>query len=189
MSSTWSVCGKVGAEAFTHRHLSPEKKRINSQLDHIIGPMRRSDEIYIHNARRLYGQFGTTTLFSREHKKNHTSKSFKKGIKKWTGWGDKEENLSTVQKIIENALKKIQHRTNAQKEKEMMRTPQNVRLREEAVARCTAKIKRIVLRRQARKARAEHLVRCSLEPGKKKTKRKPLTELYVKGHFTEDRAE
>ena len=30
---------------------------------------------------------------------------------------------------------------------------------------------------------------CSLEPGKKKTKRKPLTELFVKGHFTEDRDE
>ena len=61
-----------------------------------------------------------------------------------------------------------------------------MRLRE---ARCTATIKRRVLRRQARNARTEHLVRCSLEPGKKKAKRKPLTELYVKGHFTEDRAE
>ena len=51
------------------------------------------------------------------------------------------------------------------------------------------KFKRRVLRRQARKARAEHLIRCSLVPGKKKAKRKPLTELYVKGHFTEDRSE
>ena len=71
----------------------------------------------------------------------------------------------------------------------MIRTLENVRLREEAGARCTAKIKRIVLRRQARKARAEHLIRCSLVPVKKKAKRKPLTELYVKGHFTEDRSE
>ena len=70
-----------------------------------------------------------------------------------------------------------------------MSTPENVRLREEAAARCTTKIQRRVLRRQARKARAEHLVKCSLQPGKKKAKRKPLTELYVKGHFTEDRAE
>ena len=67
----------------------------------------------------------------------------------------------------------------------MMSTPENVRLREEAAERCTAKIKRKVLKKQARKVRAEHLVRCSLEPGKK-TNRKPLTELYVKGHFTED---
>ena len=67
-----------------------------------------------------------------------------------------------------------------------MRAPEGVRLREEAAARCTAKIERRVLRKQARKARAEHLVRCSLEPGKKKAKRKPLTELYVEGHFIED---
>ena len=57
-----------------------------------------------------------------------------------------------------------------------MRTPENVRLREEAAARCTTKIKRRVLRRQARNARAEHLVRCSSEPGKKKAKNKPLIE-------------
>ena len=37
-----------------------------------------------------------------------------------------------------------------------------------------------------RKARAEHLVKSCLQPGKK-TKRKPLTELYVKGQFTKDR--
>ena len=85
--------------------------------------------------------------------------------------GDKEEHHSTDQKNIESAAKKIQHLTNAQKEKEMMRTPENMRLREEAAARCTAKIKRRVLRRQTRKARAEHLVRCSLEPGKSRMAR------------------
>ena len=61
-----------------------------------------------------------------------------------------------------------------------------MRLREEAAERCTVKSKRRVLRRQARKARAEHLVRCSLVPGNRKAKRKPLTELYVKGNFTKD---
>ena len=53
--------------------------------------------------------------------------------------------------------------------------PENVSLREEAAARCTKKIKRQVLKKQARKARGEHLVKCCLEPGKKKVKRKPLT--------------
>ena len=81
------------------------------------------------------------------------------------------------------------HRTKAQREEEIMSTPENVRLRAEAAARCTAKIKRIVLRRQARKAGAERLVKCSLEPGKEKAKNKPLTELHVKGHFTKDREE
>ena len=64
---------------------------------------------------------------------------------------DTEEDLSIAQKNIENAAKKIQHRTNAQKEKEMMRTPESVRRREEAAAICAAKIKRRVLRSQARK--------------------------------------
>ena len=56
----------------------------------------------------------------------------------------------------ENAAKNIGHRIKAQRGKGIMSTPENVRLREEAAARCTAKIKRRVLRKQARKARAEH---------------------------------
>ena len=76
------------------------------------------------------------------------------------------------------------HRTKAQGEN-ILSTPENVRVREEA-ARCTAKIKRRVLRKQARKARAEHLVKCS-SAGKKKTKSKPLTEYVKKSHVTEER--
>ena len=60
--------------------------------------------------------------------------------------GNEEEDLFIVQKNIENAAKKIRHRTNAQKEKGIMSTPENGRLREEAAARCTRKIKRRVLR-------------------------------------------
>ena len=86
-----------------------------------------------------------------------------------------ETRKKIVKKNIENAANKIQHRTNAQKEKGMMRTPKNVWPREEAAARCTAKIRRRVLRRQARKARVEHLIRCNFGAGEKKAKRKPLT--------------
>ena len=32
-------------------------------------------------------------------------------------------------------------------------------------------------------------MKCCLEPEKKKTQRKPLTEMYVKEHFTQDREE
>ena len=88
--------------------------------------------------------------------------------------GSEEDDLATAQKNIESAAKKVGHRTRAQREKEIMSTPVNVRLREEGAAGCTAKIKRRKLTKQARKASAEHLARCSLEPGK------PLTELYVK---------
>ena len=207
VSSTWSVCGKVRAEAYTHKHLGKDRKKELLQLDYIIGPMRRNDEVYIHNAGRLWATRDHYPIFAWIHEEPHV-KVFQKRNKEWTGWKptteeqlmqftrkvtknerDTEEDLSTAQKNIENTAKKIQHRTNALKEKEMLRTPENVRLREEAAARCTAKTNRRVLRRQARKARAEHLVRCSLEPVKKKAKRKPLTEFYLKGHFTEDRSE
>ena len=33
VSSTWSVCGKVRAEAFTHKHLGKDRKKESSQLD------------------------------------------------------------------------------------------------------------------------------------------------------------
>ena len=201
------MCGKVRAEAFTHRHLGKERRAELSQLDYIIGPMRRNDEVYVHNAGRLWATWDHYPIFARIEEEPHV-KVFQKRNKKWTCWKptteeqlllfkrevmenerDTEADLCTAQKNIENAAKKIQHRTNAQKEKELMRTPENVRLREEAAARFTAQMKRKVLRRQARKARAEHLVRCSLGQGKKKARRKPLTELYVKGHVTEDRTE
>ena len=51
--STWLVCEKVTAEASTHGHLGKDRKEELSQPDCIIGPMRRNDEVYIHNAGRL----------------------------------------------------------------------------------------------------------------------------------------
>ena len=53
VSSTWSVCGKEELK-FYAQALGPEKEEEISQLDHIIGPMRRNDEIYIHNEGRLW---------------------------------------------------------------------------------------------------------------------------------------
>ena len=64
------------------------------------------------------------------------------------------------------------HHTKAERENKKQSYPENVRLHEEAAARCTNKIKRRVLKKQARKAKAEHLVKGCLEPGKKKVRRK-----------------
>ena len=47
-------------------------------------------------------------------------------------------------------------------------------------------MKRRVLKKQAR---TEHLVKCSLMPGKRTVQRKLLSELYVNGNVTEDREE
>ena len=205
VSSTWSVCGKGRAEAFTHRHLSQDKKEEISQLDYIIGPMRRNDEIYIHIAGRLWATWDHYPIFARIQEEAH-ARVFQTRNKKWTGWkpttedqslkfkkevmrkkGSMEEDFATIQNNVEIAAKKVVHRTKAQREKEIMSIPENVRLREEAAARCTTKIQRRVL--EARGVRAEHLVKCSLEPVMKKAKNQPLTDLYVKDHFTEDREE
>ena len=54
-----------------------------------------------------------------------------------------------------------------QKEENVVNAPENVGLREEAGAGCTSEIKRRVPKKQARKARAEHQMKCCLEPGEK----------------------
>ena len=60
------------------------------------------------------------------------------------------------------------------RDKAVKETPQNVRIREEAAARCTKVIKRRVLKKQARKARADHLVKCSLMPGRRQVEKKAV---------------
>ena len=64
-----------------------------------------------------------------------------------------------------------------------------MRIREEAAARCTKVIRGRVPKKQATKARAEHLGKCCLAPGKRNVRGKPMSELYVNGNFKEDREE
>ena len=83
--------------------------------------------------------------------------------------GIEEAILDTLQKGTSRLLPERWRTTRKQKrEKVMVSTPENVRIREEAAARCTAKIRRTGLKKQARKARAEHHVRNCLGSGKKK---------------------
>ena len=74
-----------------------------------------------------------------------------------------EEMLGTIQKLLRLPL--VKWRTARKpREKIIQRIPGNVRLlREEAAARSTNKFKRRVLKKQARKARAEHFVKCCLK--------------------------
>ena len=86
-TSTWSVCGRARETAFTHRYLSPDRKEETSQLDNIIGPMRRNDEIYIRNDVRTWASWDHYTMKTRIQNEAQ-SKSFSNGNrkKKWTGW-------------------------------------------------------------------------------------------------------
>ena len=70
---------------------------------------------------------------------------------------NQKEDLA-IQKNIEEAAKKAAHTEKTDRDKEVRRTPEEVRMREEAAARCTKIIKR---RKQERKARADHLVKCA----------------------------
>ena len=101
-----------------------------------------------------------------------------------------KENLGTIQKDIEEAAGKsgLEHKK-SDRDKAVKETPENVRIREEAAARCTKVITRRVLKKQARKTRSDHLVKCSLMPGRIIIIKEPLSELYVNGNFMEDREE
>ena len=79
---------------------------------------------------------------------------------------DTEDDLATVWRNIEIAAGEVAHHTKAEREKHFMCTPENVRLCEEAAARCTAKIKRRVQESQGG-APGE------MEPGRRQ-KKKPL---------------
>ena len=47
-----------------------------------------------------------------------------------------EENLGRIQKDIEEAAGKVAHNTKNDRDKAMKQTPENVKIREEAAARC-----------------------------------------------------
>ena len=87
-----------------------------------------------------------------------------------------EEHLETIQKVIEDAAGEVAHSTKNERNI-AKRTPESVRKREEAAARCTKVIKRRVLKKQARKARAEHLGKCILASGRRNIQRTSLSEL------------
>ena len=70
-----------------------------------------------------------------------------------------------------------------ERDSSVRRPPKKIELLREAVARSFRAIERRVLCTQARRARAEHLVKCSLMLGRRKVKRKPLKELYIEGYL------
>ena len=158
-----------------------------AQLDHIVGPRRTSDTTTLRRGFlgtiirfvRLYGKMKLRIISLKgERRKNGqvwrpqndgSRTEFRKAVMTIIGEG-KEENLGTIQKGIEEAAGKVP------RDKMVKRTPVSVRIREEAAARCTQVVKRIVLKKQARKARADHLVICSMMPGRKRKRKQRHSE-------------
>ena len=132
---------------------------------------------------------------------------FRRESKKWTGWRAKNDeaktelqkavmdkkrrqarkNLGTIQKDIEEASDKVAHSTKNDRDKNMKETPESVRIREDAAARCTQVSTRNVLKKQARKTKADHLVKCRLMPGR--SLKAAFRVVYINVNFTEDTEE
>ena len=94
----------------------------------------------------------------------------------YTKEGFRKDCLETIQKKTEDAAKEIPHSTKLEKDRE-----------ERAVARSSRPDERRVLRRQAGKARAAHLIKCSLALSQRIVYIKPQEELHINGEFSENR--
>ena len=91
--------------------------------------------------------------------------------------GDEEsvKSLETIQENIESAAEEIAHNLpKKDRDSHHRRLPLKVEMGEAAAAGSSRSTEKKVFRRVARKARAEHLVRCTIILGRKGTGRKPL---------------
>ena len=83
------------------------------------------------------------------------------------------KSLPTIQENIESAAEEIAHNhPKKDRNSHKRRLPPKVKMGEAAAARSSRSTEKKVFRRQARKARAEHLVSCTLTLGRKGTGRK-----------------
>ena len=99
--------------------------------------------------------------------------------KEWARWKPYDEE---ARNDLKNTV--MYQKGEARNDKKKTRTEVTVR---ERAARSSRPIESKVLKQQARKAMAEHAVKCSLMPSKGIPKERPLAEHYVNGSFTEHR--
>ena len=109
------------------------------------------------------------------------------GKESWVGWrprddeAKKKSSLEKSQKEIEDAAKEIAHKTKLERDQDARRVPTKIVALEEAAAGSSRSVERRVLRKQARRARAEYLVKCS---SLRKFARQLLKEPYIDGFFS-----
>ena len=96
-------------------------------------------------------------------------------------------HAKTVWRQFKNTSRTVAHTTKLERDRGLRRVPTKIEAQERAATRSLRPVERRVLRRQARKARAAHLVKSSLAPGWRRVLRKPLKELYIDGEFSENR--
>ena len=108
-------------------------------------------------------------------------------------YGDEPERRGTKRRPgddsrgVEEGQRGSRTPRNLTDKKEVGNTPKEDAVREAAAVRSSRPTDRKVVMEQARKAKAEHAVKCGLMHGKRISKRRPVTELCVNGSSTEDR--
>ena len=94
-----------------------ERRKETSQLDYIIGPMRRNDEEYIHNDERTWttwDHYSEEVDWMETEDRRANNGIQEKVIEKNY---DTEDDLATIQRNIEIAAGKVAHHTKAEGEK------------------------------------------------------------------------
>ena len=89
---TWSKCGRAKETAFTHRQLGQRRQEVTSQLDYIMGPRRRDDDVFFSNDVRLWDtwdHYQKNVRIQEGEETEHFPKRKRK--KKWTGWRPKTD--------------------------------------------------------------------------------------------------
>ena len=91
--------------------LSPKKQEETSQLDNIIGPRTRDDEVYMCNDVRAWATCNHYSFYARIQEEEQTE-SFPKGKrkrKKWTGWKPKtdEQKHEFRKNVMEIAMTRL----------------------------------------------------------------------------------
>ena len=187
VTSTWSDCfaGRKKWPSRTHNLLITLSEQGGHRTKHTPTMMKNMGRQGPHPIFPAIQQYEASNYFSARRRKQ-----------KWTGWRPKKRRSknwipeSSDVKGRRKAKKKLGNNTQGYwggcgqsgsqnkktEDKAVKETPESVRIREEAAARCTKQ--KESTQEQARKARADHHDECSLMPGRK-LKRKPLSELYV----------
>ena len=192
VTSTWSNCGREREKRPWRTNISVKKgkKERKAQLHHRAkGEVRRGLHLQRRQNMGLLGpvpDFCCDTgvwclevLLCKEKKKKWTDGGLKTTKHKLNSRKQWWEKTTISKKKTWQQYNRISRRLRAKwltgtpydRDKTMKETPENVRIREEAAARCTKVIKRRVLKKQARKARADLLVKCGLMPGRREIKR------------------
>ena len=101
------------------------------------------------------------------------------------GDGESVKSLATIQENVKSFAKEVAHTTQKDRGSYKKKVPLKVNVEEAAASQMLASNGK-KCSGVRKKARAEHLDRCSLIPGRKKTKSKPLKELLIDGSFSEN---